>query len=410
LDVSEADGVCSDPLRLRQIVLNLLGNAIKFTEEGHVLLWAQWHPGDGATELHLRVQDSGIGMDAQQIERLYSPFQQADNSHARRYGGTGLGLSITHHLVGLLGGRLSVHSHPGQGTVFDVWLPLETAPAHDLAAPAAPALPTTTPVYVEAVHPNWRESWHTHMRHLRQPISRDVGEPAWVVIDSASPPPAREQLPQAVLAYVVLTRPQQVFLPPAEWPMAPLWRLETPPKREAVRALWSRLHQRQSPELMPPEPLPPTDTRTLHESVWSEQNATAPALKVLVVEDHPVNQTIIRAMLTRMGCDIDMADNGVQALSAFETNTYDLVLMDCQMPEMDGFDTTRAIRQREALNPTMGRVPVIALTALAMLGDAERCLDAGMDDYLTKPIQLEQLSTKMQRWRPSTLGTPGPHM
>jgi signal transduction histidine kinase/CheY-like chemotaxis protein len=410
LDVGESDGVRSDPLRLRQIVLNLLGNAIKFTEQGHVLLWAQWRPGDGAAELHLRVQDSGIGMDAQQIERLYSPFQQADNSHARRYGGTGLGLSITHHLVGLLGGRLSVHSHPGQGTVFEVWLPLETAPAHDLAAPPTPALPTTTPVYVEAVHTNWRESWHTHMRHLRQPTTRDVSEPAWVVIDSASPPPARENLPEAVLAYVVLARPQQVFLPPAEWPMAPLWRLETPPKRKAVRALWSRLHQRQSPELMSPEPLPPTNTPAVHDGDWTEQNATAPALKVLVVEDHPVNQTIIRAMLTRMGCDIDMADNGVQALSAFETNTYDLVLMDCQMPEMDGFDTTRAIRQREALNPTMGRVPVIALTALAMLGDAERCLDAGMDDYLTKPIQLEQLSTKMQRWRPSESGTPGPRM
>jgi CheY-like chemotaxis protein len=137
---------------------------------------------------------------------------------------------------------------------------------------------------------------------------------------------------------------------------------------------------------------------------------TESPLKVLVVEDHPVNQTIIRAMLARMGCDVDMADNGVQALSAFETSTYDLVLMDCQMPEMDGFDTTRAIRAREALNPTMGRVPVIALTALAMLGDAERCLAAGMDDYLTKPIQLEQLGAKMQRWRPCAESTPGPRM
>jgi CheY-like chemotaxis protein len=115
-------------------------------------------------------------------------------------------------------------------------------------------------------------------------------------------------------------------------------------------------------------------------------------------------------MLARMGCAIEMADNGVQALSAFEKNTYDLVLMDCQMPEMDGFDTTRAIRAREALNPTMGRVPVIALTALAMLGDAERCLAAGMDDYLTKPLQLEQLSAKMQRWRPTEDSTPGPRM
>ena len=411
LDVSEATWVRSDPLRVRQVVLNLLGNAIKFTEEGHVLLWAQWHPGDGVTELHLRVQDSGIGMDAQQLERLYTPFHQADNSHARRYGGTGLGMSITQHLVGLLGGQLTVKSNPGQGSVFEVWLPLETAPGHEVMTPALPAdLPVTTPLFVDAVSANWRESWHTHMLHLRQPIGGDTNKPAWVLIDSHSPLPTREQLPHAVLAYVVLARSQQVFLPPAEWPMAPLWRLETPTKREAVRALWTRLHQRQNPELMVQEP-PPPNTASLAHGTGLAQTATPHwPLKVLVVEDHPVNQTIIRAMLARMGCAIEMADNGVQALSAFEKNTYDLVLMDCQMPEMDGFDTTRAIREREALNPTMGRVPVIALTALAMLGDAERCLAAGMDDYLTKPIQIEQLSAKMQRWRPSEESTPGPRM
>jgi|LauGreDrversion4_1035100.scaffolds.fasta_scaffold02450_3 signal transduction histidine kinase/CheY-like chemotaxis protein len=410
LDVSEADWVRSDPLRVRQIVLNLLGNAIKFTEEGHVLLWAQWRPGDGATELHLRVQDSGIGMDAEQLDRLYTPFHQADSSHARRYGGTGLGMSITQHLVGLLGGRLSVKSSPGQGSVFEVWLPLETTPVHEAVAPAPADLPATTPLFVEAVSANWRASWHTHMRHLRQPISGNTSEPAWVLIDSASHPPTREQLPQAVLAYVVLAHPQKVFLPPAEWPMAPLWRLETPPKREAVRALWARLHLRQNPELMAPELPSEKPQASFADKPLAHTADTESPLKVLVVEDHPVNQTIIRAMLARMGCDVDMANNGVQALSAFETSTYDLVLMDCQMPEMDGFDTTRAIRAREALNPTMGRVPVIALTALAMLGDAERCLAAGMDDYLTKPIQLEQLGAKMQRWRPCAESTPGPRM
>ena len=411
LDVSEADWVRSDPLRVRQIVLNLLGNAVKFTEQGHVLLWAQWRPSDGSTSLHLRVQDSGIGMDAQQLDRLYTPFHQADSSHARRYGGTGLGMSITQHLVGLLGGQLTVKSNPGQGSVFEVWLPLETAPGHEVVTPTLPAdLPVTTPLFVDAVSANWRESWHTHMLHLRQPIGGDTNKPAWVLIDSHSPLPTREQLPHAVLAYVVLTRPQQVFLPPAEWPMAPLWRLETPPKREAVRALWTRLHQRQNPELMALEPPPPNAASLAHGTDLAHIATPHWPLKVLVVEDHPVNQTIIRAMLARMGCAIDMADNGVQALSAFEKNTYDLVLMDCQMPEMDGFDTTRAIREREALNPTMGRVPVIALTALAMLGDAERCLAAGMDDYLTKPIQIEQLSAKMQRWRPSEESTPGPRM
>ena len=408
LDVSEADWVRSDPLRVRQIVLNLLGNAIKFTEEGHVLLWAQWRPGDGATKLHLRVQDSGIGMDAEQLDRLYTPFHQADSSHARRYGGTGLGMSITQHLVGLLGGQLAVHSSPGQGSVFEVWLPLETTPVHEAVAPAPADLPATTPLFVEAVSANWRASWHTHMLHLRQPIGGDASQPAWVLIDSHSPLPTREQLPQAVLAYVVLAHPQKVFLPPAEWPMAPLWRLETPPKREAVRALWARLHLRQNPELMTPELPAEKPQAAIADKPLAHNTDTESPLKVLVVEDHPVNQTIIRAMLARMGCDVDMADNGVQALSAFETSTYDMVLMDCQMPEMDGFDTTRAIREREALNPTMGRVPVIALTALAMLGDAERCLAAGMDDYLTKPIQLEQLSAKMQRWRPTEESTPGP--
>ncbi len=282
LELDAADWVASDPVRLRQIVHQLLGNAIKFTESGEVVLSAQWQATPPARQLHLRVQDTGIGMDAQQLQRLYNPFQQADSSHARRYGGTGLGLSITQHLVALLGGRLSVQSALGQGTVFELWLPM-------------PAVPAET-----SIHPE--------------------------------------------------------------------------PSTASAVAL-----------ALPCAPAP-----GLH--------APAPT-KVLVVEDHPVNQTIIQAMLERLGCAVDMAGNGLQALNAFETQMYDLVLMDCQMPEMDGFEATRAIRRREAVNPTLGRVPVIALTALAMQGDAERCLAAGMDDYLTKPIQLEQLSAKLQHWR-----------
>ncbi len=282
LSMDDSLWVNSDAVRLRQIVLHLLGNAIKFTDAGQVQFKAHWHTGLAGPQLHLQVHDSGIGMDTTQIDRLYNPFQQADSSHARRYGGTGLGLSITQHLVGLLRGTLSVHSTPGVGSVFDVHLPL--ALANPAAANDSPsALPAPTPA-----------------------------------------------------------------------PSAP-----------------------------------------------ASANAPAPfkGTKVLVVEDHPVNQTIIRAMLTRMGCEIDVADNGVHALRAFEQNIYDLVLMDCQMPEMDGFETTRAMRRREALNPTLGRVPVIALTALAMQGDAERCYGAGMDDYLTKPVQIDQLSAKIAHWR-----------
>ena len=398
LDVGEADWVASDPLRLRQIVHNLLGNAIKFTESGQVILWAHWGHKDGTPKLHLRVQDTGIGMDAQQLERLYNPFQQADSSHARRYGGTGLGLSITQHLVGLLGGTLTVHSTLGQGSVFDVMLPMASASPEATPAPADLGLPHTTPVFVDAVNPSWRESWGTHMRHLRQPMTQDTNDAAWVVIDGHSPLPAREQLPQSVLAYVVLMRAQQVFLPPADWPMAPVWRLDAPPKREAVRTLWTQLHQRQTPGLVAVNLDTSGPAGQAANTALTHSEDPANPTKVLVVEDHPVNQTIIRAMLTRMGCHIDMASNGVQALSAFETHVYDLVLMDCQMPEMDGFETTRAMRRREALNPTLGRVPIIALTALAMQGDAERCLAAGMDDYLTKPIQLDQLSAKLHHW------------
>ena len=265
----------SDPLRLQQIVNNLIGNAIKFTTAGRVRLLGEISHNTLGDWLKLSVQDTGIGLEADQIERLFIPFQQADDSHARRYGGTGLGLTITRHLVQLFGGTIKVDSTPGQGALFVVTLPIQV----------------------------------------------DHSQPA-----TNSPKPGAGM---------------------------------------------------------------PSDRR---------QDIQCPGLKVLVVEDHPVNQTIISTILRNMQCEVQIAANGLQALQSIQAHAFDLVLMDCQMPEMDGFEAVTRLREREAQGAQTSRLPVIALTALAMKGDAERCMACGMDDYLSKPINRELLEEKIAFW------------
>ena len=265
----------SDPLRLQQIVTNLIGNAIKFTAAGRVRLLGETYTNSLGDWLKLSVQDTGIGLQADQIERLFIPFQQADDSHARRYGGTGLGLTITRHLVQLFGGTIRVDSAPDQGALFVVNLPIHI---------------------------------DTH-----QPLANDNQEVA---------------------------------------------------------------------------------AQALHQ----QQVIQCPGLKVLVVEDHPVNQTIISTILRNMLCEVQLAANGLQALERIQAQPFDLVLMDCQMPEMDGFEAVTLLRKREALEGNTSRLPVIALTALAMKGDADRCLACGMDDYLSKPINRGLLEEKIAFW------------
>ena len=263
--------VVGDPVRLRQVVLNLAGNAVKFTAKGHVKVRVTCEGGAGATTwLKVAIEDTGIGIPLEAQATIFEKFTQADGSTTRKFGGTGLGLSISRQLIGLMGGDLQLTSEPGKGSTFFFTLAL---------------------------------------------------------------PIAQEEPGQAGQA-------------------------------EAPAAI-------------------PHGTLGRH---------------VLLVEDNEVNQRVAKHLLGKLGCTLEVAGNGVLALEKLASGaTYDLVLMDCQMPEMDGFEATRVFRAREAASGAT-RLPVIAMTANAMQGDRERCMDAGMDDYLTKPVQPAELTRVLTQW------------
>jgi CheY-like chemotaxis protein len=275
-----------DPDRLRQILTNLIGNAIKFTESGDVALRVSQSVGEAAAMLRFEVRDTGIGIPVETQKRIFDVFSQADGSTTRKYGGTGLGLAIAKQLVEMMGGRLSVDSRLGRGSTF----------------------------------------WFT--AHLERSTAQ-----------TTQSPPAAESL--GLLA-------------------------------EESRA----------------------------------QAIPAGRARVLLAEDNHVNQMVALEILSELGVDADVAANGRKTLEMLAAKPYDLILMDCQMPGMDGYEATRMIRKMEQQNPPIEggqqpqrpHIPIIALTAHALAGDREKCLEAGMDGYLSKPFKRAQLRDVLERW------------
>ncbi len=278
-----------DPMRLRQILSNLVGNAIKFTPRGEVAIAVSTGPiDDDRVDVQFEVRDTGIGLEPEATKRIFESFHQADGSTTREYGGTGLGLAISKQLLDMMGGEIEIESTPGEGSTFRFRVSLGIRSEQGRASR----------------HPA-----------VRAPVS---------------------------------AFPEQV-------------------------------------------------TETLARS------------RILVVEDHPVNQEVIRGMLEPTGCQIDLVGNGRDAIEIFSVHRFDLILMDCQMPVLDGYATTRAIREIETewgleRDGRPARVPIIAITAHAMAGEQEKCLTAGMDDYLSKPFSQAQLRSAMARWLRAPVG------
>jgi CheY-like chemotaxis protein len=280
-------------VRLRQVLVNLVGNAVKFTPRGGVnVRLACVSRGGGRVVLRFEVADTGIGIDPSARERIFEVFTQADESATRRHGGTGLGLAIARHIVGAMGGVIGVESAPGAGSTFRAEIPFEE--------PAAP------------------------LRSLAASDARSAAlpEPAAALAGPAVPPPA------------------------------------------------------------------------------ASDGAPAPA-RILFVEDQQMLREMFAEILETLGRRIDTAANGREAVAAFAPGRYDLIFMDCQMPEMDGFAATAAIRRLEAGG---SRTPIVALTAHALAGDRERCLQAGMDDYLGKPFRIAAVRSILERWLPDSSG------
>jgi CheY-like chemotaxis protein len=397
-----------DPGRLRQVLTNLVGNALKFTDRGEVFVDV-----DTASQtaedvcLQFTVRDTGMGIPAEKQQCIFEPFTQVNGSTTRRHGGTGLGLAISSHLVALMRGQLWVESEIGKGSAFHF-----TAPFHlpvEAAGPARQELAAdqhglrvlvvddnaTNRRILEELLTGWR---------LR-PVLADGGPPALAALKDAlgAAEPFGLVLLDAHMPEVDgFTLARRIRSTP-ELTGTPLLMLTSAGHPEEIarcRELGIAVH------LM--KPVKPSElldgiVRTLGGTAVRAPACAAPAapldgrcrLRVLLAEDNPVNQKLAVRLLENQGHTVVVAENGAQALAALEGDPFDLVLMDLQMPEMDGFEATAFIRRKE--QGTGRHLPIIAMTAHALKGDRERCLAAGMDDYVSKPIQPETLFEAIAR-------------
>ncbi len=385
IDPSAAIAYRGDPLRIRQVLLNLLSNALKFTLEGRVILRVTRH---GHT-LRFEVEDSGIGIPEDKQRSVFESFEQADGSHTRRFGGTGLGLTISRQLVELMGGAMAMSSKPGIGSRFWLVLPLEEVPPPPEAIP--PAGPSHWKVLVLKQSSTGLEILGRVLR------ARGVASVLAANLDQASRAIASSG-PFDVLLLDPLFGLDQC---------AALWDSQQRHGRAVLLADSLRLNELSTSgrqigiEEYLLEPILEGDLiKLIH---GSASNTTAPAessapaapaqWNVLLAEDNSVNRLVASSILSRQGHTIVEAANGLEALDLVRQRSFDIILMDVQMPEMDGYEATRRIRQWDA---AMGRhTPILALTAHAMAGDRELCLNAGMDDYITKPLNGRELLQKV---------------
>jgi two-component system sensor histidine kinase/response regulator len=413
--------VQGDGARLRQILINLVGNAIKFTERGAVAIHVvPLERSDDQVRVRIEVRDTGIGIPKDAIGGIFDPFRQVDGAMNRRVEGTGLGLAIVRQLIEIMGGRIEVDSEVGRGSVFRIELPFTILDAEAAPVPHAAAFPGKRALIVDDNSED-QESIERSLWNLGIiSTSVDMGEAALeeLVRAEVSDQPydlaligqttrgmrggdlvkriradaATANLPLLMLA----SAGQEAPAGPQGW--GDLVRLTKPVSEAELREwLGDALLSRPAPAIADLRSVSGVDRGDGIELRRSDLD-----LRVLVAEDHPVNQEITREHLMSFGCRVDIVGNGREALAAFNAHNYDLILMDCQMPEIDGFEATRSIRRREAMNMDSyaRRVPIIALTAHAMAGDRDRCIRAGMDDYLSKPFDGGDLYRLVDKWKP----------
>ncbi|WP_051279573.1 PAS domain-containing hybrid sensor histidine kinase/response regulator [Chitinilyticum aquatile] len=398
--------VRGDPGRLRQVLINLIGNAIKFTEHGGVTIRVSLEAQDAAG-YHLRfsVRDSGMGIPPDKLDRLFDSFTQVDASTTRRFGGTGLGLAISRQLVELMGGQIRVHSTVGLGSefFFTITLPppaqTEGTPREGRAQDGVRILVVDDSVSQREYFDQQLRSWGRvadlcasgaeALQKLRHAVEQ--GQPyGMVLIDLYMPGSSGLELGRQISGDAALGQPLLILMTAAGTRGDALLAREAgfsgylskPLQEKAWRAIENMYGK------SPPDPAFLTR--------YSLEDGGAP-LRVLLAEDNQVNRIVACKMLEKWGCCVVAVDNGIRAVQALIDEEFNLVLMDMQMPEMDGVEATRRIRQPDtgALWP---EIPIIALTANATSDDRRACLEAGMDDYLAKPINAEQLQAKLLQW------------
>ena len=405
-----------DPGRLRQIVNNLVGNAVKFTSEGEVVVTVS-RISENATHavLGFEVRDTGIGIDPKAQARLFKAFSQADGSTTRKYGGTGLGLAISKKLVALMNGDMEVLSEVGKGSKFSFTaefekqtLPLKSVARHDLVG-----------LHVLIVDDNAtnREILDHHTRDWKMRSALAAGGPQALemlrnesagdpfdlaILDMQMPDMDGLMLGREIKKDPAIAQTRLVMLTSLgnqldaeDMKQAGIEACVLKPVKQA------RLFSRIAEVMAGHTPLARKKTQpiavTLRSTAPPPPGPARKPVRILLAEDNIINQKVAIGLLNNIGYTVDVANNGLEVLSALEVKPYDLILMDCQMPELDGYETTHRIRA----NPESASMRIIAMTANAMRGESEKCLDAGMDDYLSKPVRLEALRDMLARWMPA---------
>ena len=405
VDETTPRSIVADAGRLRQILVNLLANAIKFTPAGEVgvTVSARMTEGSGR-EIHFAVRDTGIGIPAERFDRLFKVFSQVDASTTRRYGGTGLGLAICKRLTELMGGRIWVESEPGKGSTFHFTIMADEvdAPGHATSDGRLPELSGKRVLIVDDNRNNrlllklQTERWGMLVRETESPTVAlawiSQGDPFDVVLlDYQMPEMDGFALARAIRAVRGTRSPVLMLLSSvghsvtAELAAAGFATVLSKPLK------LSHLHDR----LL--EMVGATRESTARASGPESVEGSVAPLRILLAEDNEINQKVAIRLLERLGHRADIAGDGREALARLEQASYDVVLMDVQMPEMDGLEASRAICARW---PTAGRPRIVAMTAEAMPGDREQCLAAGMDDYIAKPVTLDQLREALAKCAP----------
>ena len=403
-----------DPGRLRQIVTNLAGNAVKFTHEGEVVIGAALESDNGETvTIRFTVRDTGIGIPQSRLAAVFEPFTQADGSTTRKYGGTGLGLAICKQLSELMGGEIGIESEEGKGSTFWFTAKFIKQPTTEMqnSAPLLHADIKGTRVLVvddsatnrkllAVLLSHWDCDYEltsdgvTALQHLRAAVAKD--NPFRIaLLDQEMPGMDGSELGRQIKAdpqlqstlLIMVTSLCQRGDAAALEKIGFTGYLAKPVRQSQLYGCIAlALNRVRNPEV--PDPL-----ITRH----TVAEVTNRGIRILLAEDNLINQKVALSILAKLGYKADVVANGLEAVQALETIDYDIVLMDCMMPEMDGFEATAMIRNPESkvLNH---KVPIIAMTANAMQGDRENCLEAGMDDYLSKPVKKPEMAAMLEKW------------
>jgi PAS domain S-box-containing protein len=412
IDEAAPAGVLGDKARLRQVLLNLLSNGVKFTEAGEVVVLVDAKAtGSDSYRLELSVRDTGIGIAPERMDRLFTSFSQVDASTTRRFGGTGLGLAISKRLVELMGGTISVESEQGSGSTFRISLPV-TAAEVPSPIPLEEGLPQLAGKRILVVDDNAtnREIVTRHARSWgMEPVAVELPSEALALVAAGEPfdvavlDMMMPEMDGLALAGEIRSRRSE-----QELPLLLLTSLGRLPEVQLAGVF--------SAQLAKPLKASQLYNMLLHllsagegredtaEATTDGKQATSSPLRILLAEDNAMNQKVALRLLERLGYSADVAANGLEALAALERQPYDVVLMDVQMPELDGLDATRRICERW---PPESRPHIVAMTANALPEDREACFAAGMNDYVAKPIRADELAAALKRAKPLRNGPAG---